>query len=197
MAKSPRGDNVARQVGLILQRLDSITTLPEIATGFLSCMGEGKFDRSSLSNIIESDAALTSRIYSLIHDRRVRIEKGDSISKLLTKLPSSIVRDVILSIKVCGNYETDCQEVKKRLIDRKGLWIHSLATACCARKLGEIVLGPDESALAFSAGLLHDIGKLAIQDLMPKSFERLVQQAKTESDSLSNVEQDHLGLDEP
>ncbi|HSV26696.1 MAG TPA: HDOD domain-containing protein, partial [Sedimentisphaerales bacterium] len=81
------------------------------------------------------------------------------------------------------------------LLSRKNLARHSLGVACCARGLAEFCLEGSDRLLAFPAGLLHDIGKLAIEDVMPKSFEKIVASARRQGVSSCDIEQVHLGLD--
>ena len=52
---------------------------------------------------------------------------------------------------------------------RTDLILHSLAAACCARSIAATAVSDVDPRLAYSAGLLHDIGKLALQDIMPRS----------------------------
>jgi signal transduction histidine kinase len=52
-----------------------------------------------------------------------------------------------------------------------------------------------DSQLAYSAGLLHDIGKLALDETMPRSFAGIVEQAKSQQACSRTLEQKHLGLD--
>ncbi|GAG20609.1 unnamed protein product, partial [marine sediment metagenome] len=66
---------------------------------------------------------------------------------------------------------------------------------CCARNIAEIVLPQMDSQLAYLAGLLHDIGKLALYQVMPKSFARIVEEAKSQNACICTIEQNHLGLD--
>src|SRR5262245_41721762 len=48
--------------------------------------------------------------------------------------------------------------------DRKGLWKHAVAVAAAAREIARSCgLGAEDAELMFLAGLLHDIGKLAIE----------------------------------
>jgi signal transduction histidine kinase/HD superfamily phosphohydrolase YqeK len=49
--------------------------------------------------------------------------------------------------------------------------------------------------LVHCAGLLHDIGKLALEEAMPKSFARIAEEAKSTGAGARTVEQKHLGLD--
>ena len=49
--------------------------------------------------------------------------------------------------------------------------------------------------MAYCAGLLHDIGKLAIEETMPKSFARMVEEAESTKQCSRTIEQKHLGAD--
>jgi signal transduction histidine kinase len=49
--------------------------------------------------------------------------------------------------------------------------------------------------LAYTAGLLHDIGKLALDEAMPRSFAGIIEQAKSEQASTCTIAQKHLGTD--
>ena len=76
---------------------------------------------------------------------------------------------------------------------RQDLIVHSLAVACAAKRIAEMSEGAVSPHLAYSAGLLHDIGKFALQDVMPKSLTAIVQEAEAAKANLYTVEQRHLG----
>jgi putative nucleotidyltransferase with HDIG domain len=78
---------------------------------------------------------------------------------------------------------------------KRGLLLHSLAVACCAKDIAEMVSPQINSQLAYCAGLLHDIGKLALQEAMPKSCVRIVEEAELASECSCAIEQEHLGTD--
>jgi putative nucleotidyltransferase with HDIG domain len=78
---------------------------------------------------------------------------------------------------------------------RRELAVHNLAVACCAGCIAEIMSPKMDSQLAYAAGLLHDIGKLALDDAMPKSFDRIADEAKSRSCSTCEVEAEYLGID--
>jgi len=73
--------------------------------------------------------------------------------------------------------------------------LHCLAVGCCAAELAVTVSPQINPQLAYSAGLLHDIGKLALNEVMPKSSVRISQEAKTQNASSLAIEQKHLGTD--
>ncbi|AQT68169.1 Sporulation kinase D [Anaerohalosphaera lusitana] len=181
---------------MIIRQLPSLATLPEVAAGFLPNLLDQQADISKLADIIQADPALTARIFSLAHDHGVRFAHDvPSVSEAVSKLPDPVVRDAVLSVKVFQAFDADYDPDSGRVFPRKRFAMHSLATACAARKIAEIVMPEEKAEQAFSAGLLHDIGKLALCQAMPKSFDKMVEQAREEHKSLGAVEMQNLGLD--
>ncbi len=185
---------IARQTELAVCRLDSLCTLPCVAARFFRRPPQSQSIPSTLAEIIESDAALGARIFSLAHEQGVRpADERASIREALGKLPAQMVRDAVFSVEVCagGDAESESQQV----VSDKELALHSLAVACCAEELAEAAAGEIDSRLAYSAGLLHDIGKLALKQSMPKSFARIAAEAKSENVCSCAIEQKYLGVD--
>jgi len=196
MVKSASNTAAARQVELVIRQLDGLSTFPEVAAGYLAHLADGGIDRSALGQIIESDAALTAKILSLAYAERVAFaEPEPSVAEAVAKLPAPMIREAVLSNKVFGAFEAGYDSDSIRTLRRKQLALHALGVACCARDIAELVLGRRQRQLAFSAGLLHDIGKLALDEVMPKSFERMVGEAKSQNASMLHIEQKHLGID--
>ncbi len=196
MAKRENKTAAARQVELIIRRLGSLSTLPEVAVGFLTHLAGNGVDGAVLSEIMESDPALTAMIFALAHEEAVEFtDNVPSVAEAIAKLPASLIRDAVLSVKVFQAFDADFDPDSARTLPRKELAMHALAVACCAREIGEIVLPVPDRQMAFSAGLLHDIGKIAIDQVMPKSFSRIVEQAKLQCAPIHTVEKELLGLD--
>jgi len=196
MNKSAKNTAATRQVELIIRQIEGLSTLPEVAAGYLAKLADGAIDRVALGEIIESDAAFSAKILSLAYKERVVFTDGKpSVSEAVAKLPGSMIREAVLSSKVFGAFEADYDADSARALGRKQLALHGLGVACCARDIAELVLGDSQKQLAYSAGLLHDIGKLALDEVMPKSFEQMVNEAKSQNASLQHVEQKRLGID--
>jgi putative nucleotidyltransferase with HDIG domain len=181
---------VAHQVELVIRRLNSLSTLPCVAIQFLSHLSQGRL--SALAETIESDPALTAKILSLSHQHRLSCpDESPSVHQALDKLPAHAVRQALLSVKVYPAFGRD----ERRVMFRKQLVAHSLAVACCAEDIAEIISPQMDSQLLYLAGLLHDIGKLALDETMPRSFAGIVEQAKSQQACTRTLEQKHLGLD--
>ena len=194
MKHSPAATAVTRQVELIIRRLNSLSTLPAVAANFLAELSRPDISPASLSQIIAADAALTARVLSLAREQGCA---AASAAEAVEKLPLAVVRDAILSVKVFQVFDADYDPDQKRPLPRKQLAIHGLAVACCASQIAQTIRTDPviDPQLAFSAGLLHDIGKLAIDEVMPKSFERVVIEAKAAGAAAADIERKYLGID--
>ena len=181
---------VAHQVELVIRRLKSLSTLRCVATRFLSHLLQAQL--ATLAETIESDPALTAKILSLMHQQGLSYpDENLSVYQALDKLPAHVVRQAVLSVKVYPAFGRD----ERRVLFRKQLIAHCLAVACCAKDIAEIISPQIDSQLVYSAGLLHDIGKLALDETMPRSFAGIVEQAKSQQACTRTLEQKHLGLD--
>ncbi len=178
---------IAHQVELTISRLNSLSILPCVAAQLFPRLLQGQFSASA--DIIESDPALTATILSLIGMQGVsKAGERFSLRQGLDRLPAGLVRDALLSVRVLHLPQVDDD-------NRKQLMLHSLAVACCAKDIAEITLPQVDSQLAYCAGLLHDIGKFALEETMPKSFARIVEEAKSQSACSSDIEKKHLGIE--
>jgi putative nucleotidyltransferase with HDIG domain len=180
---------VAHQVELVIHRLSSLSTLPCVATRFLLSLTQNRL--SDLAETIESDPALAAAILSLTNSRGSCPDESFSVRRAIDKLPFNAVRQALLSVRVYPAFSRD----ERRVSFRKQLIIHSLAVACCAEDIAAILSPQMDSQLAYSAGLLHDIGKLALDETMPRSFAAIVEQAQSQQACSRTLEQKHLGSD--
>ena len=185
----------AQQVELVTGRLSSLSTLPCVAAQLFTRLLQGRFSPSALADLIESDPALAARILCLVSRRGLPLPKtGFSLRRSLDELPAHEVRDALLSVKVMQPFDPDDGD-RRSVPFRRGLLLHSLGVACCAEQLAELTVPNIDPPLAYYAGLLHDIGKFALHETMPKGLARLVEEAESAKECSCTVERKHLGTD--
>jgi putative nucleotidyltransferase with HDIG domain len=76
------------------------------------------------------------------------------------------------------------------------LWRHSLACSITASQIARILGEPDIEEIAV-AGLLHDIGKVALWTKFPEDMQELVTHLDKGNNSLIDLEKEHLGMTHP
>lgn len=84
----------------------------------------------------------------------------------------------------------------KPAFNRVGFWQHSIAVACCcdliAREHADLDFHPEE---AFVCGLTHDIGKLALELVLPRAYARVIELAESRQGNIADYERPIVGLD--
>lgn len=193
-AITARRSTDAQRVKLILSQIEQLPTLPAVATRVLQTTTSPDTSAADVVVLIEADQALTAKILSLVRRSHLGV-RGDvtTVSRAVVLLGFAAVRNAVLSIQV---YETfaSLEPSDGSALDRSEFWKHSLAVACAAKSIARETGGsvsPDE---VFVCGLLHDMGKVALDACLPKSYARIVRQTQARRACICDIEQSVLGL---
>jgi len=184
-----------RQVELILSQLEELPTLPAVAVRLLQVTTAHDSDAREVIRLIESDQSLAAKILSMAKRASTGIRStAATIEKVVLLLGFEAVRNAVLSIKVFEVFDRP-GTVQDTAFDRKEFWKHSLAVGCAARLLAKEIRTGIDAEEAFICGLLHDMGKVALDTCLPKSFDRIVRQTNAENGCIAEIERKLLGLD--
>jgi len=185
----------ADRVELILSQIEQLPTLPAVATRVLEVTASPDSSAADIVALIEADQSLTAKILSLVRraDLGVR-QQVTTVSQAVVLLGFAAVRNAVLSIQI---YETfrGIEPAPEAAMDRNEFWKHSLAVACAAQLLAQRAPGGPPADEAFVCGLLHDLGKIALDACLPKSYARIVRETNARRACICDVETAVLGLD--
>jgi len=180
---------------LILAQLRKLPTLPSVATRLLSLTASARADARQVARLIGSDQSLTAKILSLA--RRASAAAGDevlTVERAVVFLGFETIRNTVLSMKIYEVFGPAGQHPDSPF-DRIEFWKHSLGVACGASLLARRLNWQIKPEDAFVCGLLHDLGKVALDECLPKSFARVMQQAMRGRSGLAEIEQQIIGID--
>jgi len=137
---------------------------------------------------IRRDPPLTARLLSLANQRAGQevLTAGRAVRILGLETVSV---EVISAAAQLGPAPVACP------LDRPGFWRHCLAVALASEMLAERLALPLEGEEAFVCGLLHDLGKLALAEAVPKSYRRVLEHVQDEAGDVSVFERQELGVD--
>jgi signal transduction histidine kinase/HD-like signal output (HDOD) protein len=180
-------------VGGVLERLDALPTPSPLALRLLAAANDDGTSARDLVEIIRQDSALTGRVLSLCR-RGPRGRQLDvaSLDRAVVLLGFAAVRAAALSVEFVAALG-DAGETAARGFDACRFWRHSLAKAIVAEAAARHVKGGD-AGRAFVAGLLHDIGALALARAMPALFDRACEEAERSGVPLDRAAESVLGI---
>ena len=166
-----------RAVRAILDGIQNLPTIPHVLLEINRMLQDDEVSNSRMQEVIEKDQAITAKILKLVNSPfygyRTRIA---DISQALMILGVNTVRNSIATISAIDIFRT---KEKYDSFDIRDLWKHSLAVAVTSRRLAETSrkAPPDD---CFIAGLLHDIGKLVMEQHLPDFFRKVLALQKEE-----------------
>ena len=186
-----------RQVELILAGVDRLPTLPAVATRLLAIGSEEEFDLDEAISLIETDPALSATILALCRTSDKGLgDKITTVRRAVIMLGLETLQAAVLSVYVYEQLESHAELRDSGIFDRSGFWIHSIAVACAAEQIArafpELRVAPEE---AYLAGLLHDVGKMALQLVLPRVYEKTLRLAQSRRCALCIAEQATIGID--
>jgi len=121
---------------------------------------------------------MASKILRLVNSAYYGLpQKISNLNQAIVILGFSTVKSVALSASVGGLFtkRTDASP-----FDREAAWKHAIAVACIAKVIAtrQSTIDPE---LAFSAGILHDMGKLILDEYFPDEMKEIMEYAQQNS----------------
>lgn len=166
----------------IYSKIDEIPTLPVVIPKLLALMESDKTDAADVADVISRDPALTSKILKVANSAYYGFSREiSSLEKAVPLLGFNMVQSLALSIGVLRSFPAGKKSTR---FSQQELWIHSLAVATVMKELGKRFGKGDDREYLFIIGLLHDIGKIVLDQY----FEELFHGALEEAHNLGNIQ---------
>jgi putative nucleotidyltransferase with HDIG domain len=144
------------QAESVVQKVKDLAALPQVVHQIIHLTNNPNASVKDLERLISIDQGMSTRVLNTVNSAYYGFSrKIASIKDAVVLLGFKAVRNLAMTVSVFDLFvgKTDRQNLR-----RGKWWRHSIDTALCARLIASQVAGvsPDE---AYTAGLLHDIGK--------------------------------------
>lgn len=174
----------------LVQGLDDLPSLPAVVMELLGSIDQEDIDISVLAKKVAADQALTAKTLRLANSSAFGLQvKATTIQQAMTYLGFQSTRNLILAAAMTGCFPSGrCPS-----FDDKAFWRLSIATAACARVLARHMRFNQD--VAFTAGLLHGIGRLVLVTRYPEQYDAVLRERKRLDGNLQDTERAMLGVD--
>jgi len=176
----------------LISEIKELPTLPQVAVTLMDLLDDPSTSAPEINRVMARDPALAGKILKLVNSAYYGLSnKVSSLNQAIVILGFKTVKSVALSASVMGLFKGPKES---DVFDRTLFWKHSIACACVARLAAQKSKGFDPET-AFSAGLLHDIGKLVLAHHLPSTADEIVQLAEEKKSSFLGAEREILETD--
>jgi putative nucleotidyltransferase with HDIG domain len=174
----------------VVHSVQDLPSLPAVVMELLSSIEQDDVDISVLAKKVSYDQALTAKTLRLANAASFGLQvKVTTIQQAITFLGFQTTRNLITAAAVTGCFSSG----RCAGFDDKAFWRHSIAVAACARALARRMRFNQD--YAFTAGLLHDIGRLVLVTADPQAYAGVVEWRLRNDSGWQDAERAVLGVD--
>ncbi len=167
----------------------ALPSLPEVVSYLMHSFKDESADVDTIAHHINSDPAIVARLLAAANSAAAGLSTHIySAKQAFMVLGTNRVVNIILASALAHRYDTHYTGFDAGLI-----WRHSLGVATCARTLAAHT-GINQE-MAFSAGLLHDIGQLLMFTTSPTCYLQALEVRDREDIALIHAERQVFGYD--
>lgn len=167
-----------------LLEVKSLPTLPSVLEEMNQLLHNPDISPEQVADLLVKDQVLSSRLLKVVNSPIYNFPgKISSMQHALVLLGFNVVHGLLLSTNIFENLPPGMNK----------LWDHSMAVSLAAAEIARTLNFKDPGEFAV-AGLLHDIGKVVIEDQLPGAANEIRTLVKNEDLTVRQAEEKVLGF---
>jgi putative nucleotidyltransferase with HDIG domain len=166
----------------VVSNVRNLPTPPVVFHQIQKVISDPDASAARVAGILAEDPAMSVKVLKLTNSAFYGLAREvESVKQAVVIIGMDAVKNLVLSASVLDMFKTGHvdQDFQERF------WRHSLATAFCCRLLSRNIRsrGIVDSDSAFSAGLLHDVGKMVLSCFLPDEYKKFREERKQDQTS--------------
>ena len=181
----------SQQLDRAIQR---VRPIPQVALKIVRMIHDRRHSMKDVGKELRQDQVISASVIRLCNSALFGIKtKVDSIDRALVLVGEKMLLQLVVSASV-ENFFPETQQGYS--LCKGGLYQHALGTAMIAQKLARFT-GRISADIAYTGGLLHDIGKVVLDQYMAPAHPLFYRRTQVEGVNLIQVEEEAIGLSHP
>jgi HD-like signal output (HDOD) protein len=175
----------------LVSRLRSIPSLPTIYGELTAALESEDTSLGQIEEIISKDVGMAAKILQLANSAFIGAHGNvSSLRMAVSLIGAETIRSLTLSIHVFSQFDRHSSAAAYL----SALWEHSVAVAALAQRIAQLETGNKSLAEeSFTAGLLHDVGKIVLIAEMPVEYRRVIAGMDANTRSIRTAEMEFVG----
>lgn len=172
-----------------VNRIGDLPSVPAIAATVITLVEDPNASGDDLRAVIERDPAIAARILKVANSSLFGFSRRiETLRHAIALLGFRTVKNLALGASM--------KEVFKRFgLTERLLWEHATRAGAVAARLVEHPGLDVDREEAFTIGLLHDLGKIALNNAASDDYQKVVARVYNEGVSFVSAERDVFGFD--
>ena len=176
-----------------VSQMEGIPSLPSLYLELVRQLQSSDTSIADIGQTVSKDIGMTAQILKIVNSAYFGLPQPMSnVQDAIGFLGTELVRNLALAVGVFSQFESS----KLGGLSLEVLWQHCSRTASAARSLARLEKAPRPVVEeAFTAGLLHDVGKLVLAGSYPEEYAQMGRDAQTLCVEAVVQERDTFGVD--
>lgn len=178
----------------ILLEKGDLPPLPEILLKLQNLINDPDSELEEIARLIETEPVLSGRLIKLSNSVLYGggREKTEDLSGTVMRLGVKMILDLAYTLQLTNMFN------RFKSIDQYKFWMHSMAVACLTQTLSRKADLPfEEKQESYVCGLMHDLGIVVFEYLIPDEYSAFVQSIGPGEASLETLELEAFGIAHP
>jgi putative nucleotidyltransferase with HDIG domain len=147
---------------IVMQAVD-LPTIPNVAKKVVKALANPSTNTNDLNKIISTDPALSARILKIANSALYYCQREiTSLTMAMSRIGFASLKSIVVAVSTKEIYKTFGESEKL-------LWEHSVGVSIACQTLAQ-ALGGFKADEIFTGGLMHDIGKILLNNKDPKKY---------------------------
>lgn len=187
------GDGGPAELNVEVDKIEGLPTLPTVYAQVEELCANPTVEAEELAKVIETDPSITMKLLKLANSAFFGFTREiKSIVDAVSLLGNETVKNAVLSISV---FEATKDQEGSAGLDKKEFWRHATAVGSIVRFVAKKMRIQREEA--FTAGILHDIGKIILDGLYSEFYGGVLKAVEKDNISILEAEERGIGLTHP
>ena len=183
----PTSDEISHAIHLV-------RPIPQIALKIARMIHSSNYDMSKVAREIKQDQIISAKVIRLCNSAFIGLRKKiDSIDRAAVILGEKLLLQLVITASL-EQFFSDSGDGYS--LCKGGLFQHAFGTAMVAEALAQFT-GSASSDIAYTAGLLHDIGKVVLDQYIAPIYPFFYRRTQIDEMELCEAEKEKLGITHP
>ena len=176
----------------INRAIQTLKPIPQVALKILRLVGKDDYDIDEIAEEVRKDQVISAKTLQLCNSAMFSMrQKVDTLDHALLLIGQHQLIKLVISASVKRLFDPGTQGYS---LCKGGLYHHALGTAIIAEKLAQRT-GKAQPGVAYTAGLLHDIGKVVLDQYITPAYPLFYRNVAEKHLSFQEAEKRILGID--
>ncbi len=181
--------STGQKIDILVKQVATIRALPHAVGKILQLVSADTSNAGELAKVVESDPSIAAMIMKRARSSfYTRNNPASDLKQAVIRLGFKECSELAISLSV---FKLFSKQDKTFGFSRVGFWLHSIACGLLARQVA-VQARLEDTGKALMVGLLHDIGKIILDDFLSEEFQAAVQSAATKRQFLFDAEMEML-----